>query len=167
MPRLAVKQLVHAFVISQLDYGNSLLAGLPDVRLDGLRRVQNSAARLITGARKFESITPHLRSLHWLPIRQRIDFKIAVLVHRCLHGSAPSYLAELIIPYCPPRALRSASLYQLYVPASRLKSYGNRAFSVFAPRLWNSLPLSIRSAQSLGQFRSLLKTHLFSTAFSN
>lgn len=167
LPRLAVKQLVHAFVISQLDYGNSLLAGLPDVRLDGLRRVQNSAARLITGARKFESITPHLRSLHWLPIRQRIDFKIAVLVHRCLHGSAPSYLAELIIPYCPPRALRSASLYQLSVPASRLKSYGNRAFSVFAPRLWNSLPLSIRSAQSLGQFRSLLKTHLFSTAFSN
>lgn len=167
LPTPAVKQLIHAFVISQLDYGNALLAALPDARLEPLQRVQNSAARLITGSRKTDHISPHLRALHWLPIRRRVDYKIAVLTFRCLHQSAPSYLSDLVHPYCPSRSLRSESLHQLVVPSSRLKSFGDRSFSVFAPRLWNTLPLNIRSAQSLSQSKSLLKTYLFRLSYGN
>jgi hypothetical protein len=81
---------VRALVISQLDYGNSLLVGFPNSQLERLQRVQNSAARFISGARRFDDITPILRSLHWLPIKQRIIFKMAVFVFRCLIGFAPS-----------------------------------------------------------------------------
>jgi hypothetical protein len=80
LSRSALCQFVHALVLSQLDYGNCLLVGLPATSLVRLQRVQNSAARLISGVRLRESITPTLRSLHWLPIYQRIEFKIAVLV---------------------------------------------------------------------------------------
>jgi hypothetical protein len=161
----ATAQLIHAFVASQLDYGNALLVGLPSAQLDRLQRVQNAAARLITGAKRRDSITPHLRSLHWLPIKQRIDFKIAVLVYKCLTGCAPKYLSEHIIPYCPDRDLRSSSLFKVVLPPSRTVTYGDRSFSVAGPSVWNALPLDVRSAQSFTQFKSRLKTHLFIGAF--
>ena len=162
----AIRQLVHAFVTSQLDYGNSLLAGLPAVRLDRLQRVQNAAARLITGSRKFDPITSHLVGLHWLPVRQRIEFKIAMLTFRSLDGSAPKYLSDLIEVYRPARALRSSNSLDLVVPPTRLKAYGDRSFKKMAPLVWNSLPLSVRRSKSLSEFRSALKTHLFRTAYS-
>jgi len=107
---------VRAFVISQLDYGNSLLVGLPNSQLERLQRVQNSAARLISGARRFDHITPILRTLHWLPIKQRIIFKIAVLVFRCLIGVAPQYLIDAIEIRRPCRELRSSSQLLLHSP---------------------------------------------------
>ena len=162
----AIRQLVHAFVTAQLDYGNSLLAGLPAVRLDRLQRVQNAAARLITGSRKFDPITSHLVGLHWLPVRQRIEFKIAMLTFRSLDGSAPKYLSDLIEVYRPARALRSSNSLDLVVPPTRLKAYGDRSFKKMAPLVWNSLPLSVRRSKSLSEFRSALKTHLFRTAYS-
>ena len=85
----SVVHLIHAFVTSLLDYGNSLLTGLPGVRLDRLQLVQNAAVRLICGVKRYESIRPHMRRLHWLRIRQRIQYKIASLVYRCVHGLAP------------------------------------------------------------------------------
>jgi hypothetical protein len=150
----AVRQLVHAFVTSQLDYGNSLLAGLPEFRLDRLQRVQNAAARMITGSRKFDPITPHLVTLHWLPVRQRIEFKIAMLTFRSLDGSAPRYLSDLINLYHPTRTLRSSNSLDLIVPKTRLKTYGDRSFEKMAPLVWNSLPQSVRRTKSLSEFRS-------------
>ena len=84
----ALKTLVHAFISSRLDYCNSLLSGITDSLLDKLQSVQNAAARLITGTCKFDHITPVLSELHWLPVRQRITFKVALLVYKCLHGLA-------------------------------------------------------------------------------
>ena len=84
----AAKTLVNAFVGSRLDYCNSLLAGATGILLTKLQSIQNAAARLITRTRKFDSITPVLRDLHWLPIRRRIEFKIATLVYKCLNGLA-------------------------------------------------------------------------------
>jgi len=83
-------QLIHAFVASQLDYGYALLIGLPGAQLDRLQRVQNAATRLFIGAKRRDSITPYLRSLHWLPVKQRTDFTIAVLVYKCLTQSTYS-----------------------------------------------------------------------------
>jgi len=90
----ATKTLVHAFVSSRLDYCNYLLYGVSDGLLEKLQAVQNSAARVVTGTRKFDHITLVLRDLNWLPIRQRILFKLAMIVFKCLHGHALSYLAD-------------------------------------------------------------------------
>jgi hypothetical protein len=113
---------VRAFVISQLDYGIFLLVGLPNLELERLQRVQNSAARLISGAHHFDHITPILRNLHWLPIKQRIKFKIAVLVFRCLIGVVPQYLIDAIAIRRLCREFRSSFQLLLHSPHSRTKT---------------------------------------------
>jgi len=91
---VAVKMLVHAFISSRLNYCNQLFVGVSGQLLDKLQSIHNTAARLVTGARKFDRVTPVTRQLHWLPVRQRLQFKTAVLVFKCIHGQAPVYLSE-------------------------------------------------------------------------
>jgi hypothetical protein len=90
----AAKTLVYAFVGRRIDNCNSLLSGISDGLIRRLQLVHNAAARLVTGLRKFDPITPTLRDLHWLPVRQRINYKITLLVYKCLNGLAPSYPAN-------------------------------------------------------------------------
>uniref|UniRef100_A0A3Q3F3D0 Reverse transcriptase domain-containing protein n=1 Tax=Labrus bergylta TaxID=56723 RepID=A0A3Q3F3D0_9LABR len=101
------EKLVHEFVTSRLDYYNSLLSGCYGGSLKTLQLAQNAAARVLTRTRKRDHITPVLTSLHWLPIQSRIEFKILLLTYKALNGQAPSYLKELLVPYCPSRTLRS------------------------------------------------------------
>ena len=109
-----------------------------------------------------------LASLHWLPVKFRIDFKILLTAFKSVNGLAPSYLAELVQRHNPTRVLRSADLSLLTPTATaQLKTRGDRAFAVAAPRLWNDLPLHVRSAQSIQVFKSLLKTHFFNLAFNH
>ena len=159
------KTLVHAFISSRLDYCNSLLFDIGEGLLNKLQHIQNSAARLVTGTRKFEHITPVLCALHWLPIRQRIRFKIATFVYKCLHGLAPSYLADdciLISSMIGRQQLRSASSQLLFIPRTRTANLGPRAFGVSGPTVWNSLPAALHDpGLSIGAFRKRLKTYLF------
>ena len=157
---------IHAFISSRLDYCNSLYVGIDQSSLRRLQLVQNAAARLLTNTKKREHITPVLVSLHWLPVHFRVNFKVLLFVFKSLHGLAPPYLAELVEPYIPARALRSADMSLLRVRRTNLRSRGDRAFAAAAPKLWNDLPFPIRNAQSIGAFKSLLKTHLFSLAFN-
>ncbi len=106
-----------------------------------------------------------LRSLHWLPVRYHVDFKIIFLIFKSLNGLAPPYLSDLLTEHCPVVSLRSSNQRLLRVPKSKLKSRGDRAFSVAAPRLWNALPSSIRFAPSISVFKSRLKTYLFELAY--
>ena len=161
----AAASLIHAFITSKLDYGNSLLFGLPDTLLKRLQKVQNTAARILTRTKKYDHITHVLSELHWLPVEKRIHFKILVLTYKSLNKCAPEYLCELISAYTPPRTLRSSNSFLLKVPTTRLKSYGDRSFEFAAPTLWNTLPDKIKSASSLDIFKSQLKTHLFNNSY--
>ncbi len=152
-----MEKVVHAFVSSRLDYCNVLYLGLNQLSLSRLQLVQNSAARLLTGTKGREHITPVLIKLHWLPIRYRIHYKVLLYVFKAVHGLSPDYVTDLINVYQSSRSLRSNYQLLLMVPRSRLKCRGDRAFSVAAPRLWNALPLSIRSSPTLGVFQSALK----------
>jgi len=161
------QSLVASLVLPRLDYGNGTLAGLPAYQHRRLQSAMNAAARLIYRRRRSDHITPLLRDLHWLRPPERIDFKLAVTVYRCLHGLAPPYLADDIrrVADVGRRPLRSASSWTLVVPRTRLVTVGDRAFPVAGSRLWNSLPSDIQSAQSLSIFRKQLKTFLFSRSY--
>ena len=131
----SIKTLVHAFVTSRIDNCNALLYGLPSYLIQRLQYVLNSTARLISLSRKADHITTLLIDLHWLPVEQRINFKVLLFTYKIVNGLAPSYLNDLLVPYVRRRALRSADKFLLCQPSYRLKSYGFRAFSVCAPSL--------------------------------
>ena len=165
LTKKATQALVYAEVTSRLDFSNSLLLGIPKFSINRLQQVQNCAARLIMGTRKFDHISPVLKELHWLPIHLRLQFKVLVLVYRALHGMMPVYISDMLHPASHSRSLRSSERFLLKIPRSRLVSAGDRAFSCAAPALWNSLPENIKSADSILAFKRLLKTFFFSTHF--
>jgi len=117
--------------------------------------VLNAAARLIYHMRSADHITDALISLHWLRASQRIEYKVALLTYKVLHGSAPRYLGPLV-PVADlqrRRTLRSAGTNRLVVPSVRLSTVGSRAFWVAAPRIWAfQMPAETTSAQSLVSF---------------
>jgi len=140
----AMKTLVHAFVTSRVDYCNAVLAGSPKSTTDTLQRVLNAAARLVTNTRhKYDRGLSSLfhDQLHWLDVPERVEYKLAVMVRRCLENKAPKYLSV----HCTPvytavssRHLRSANQHQLTVPRCRRITFGRRAFSVAGPTVWNT-----------------------------
>jgi len=153
-----------------MDYGNATLTlvGVSSHLLSRLQSVMNAAGRLIFSSSKFQHITPLLRQLHWLKAPERIAFKYAVLVYKCLHGSAPAYLIDELCQVADVEArqrLRSSSSSSLIVNRTQLSTVGDRAFPVAVARVWNSLPDLVTSASSVAVFRSRLKTQLFDISY--
>ena len=143
-----------------------MLAGCPKSSLNSLQLIQNAAARVLTGIRKRDHVSPVLASLHWLPVKFRIEFKILHLAYKALNGLAPRYLQDLIARYAPNRALRSQSAGLLVVPRISKSRFGGRAFCYQAPLLWNQLPVWVQEADTTSIFKTKLKTFLFSKAYS-
>lgn len=166
LPKATMEMIIHTFISSRLDYCNSLFTCFNNVSLNRLQLVQNAAARLLTGTNRRAHITPILFTLHWLPVKFRINYKILVLTFRALHGQTPQYIADMLTPYSSFRTLRSSGQNLLIVPKTRLKTRGDRSFQAVAPKLWNALPLSLRVVDSVDSFKKQLKTLLFSQAFS-
>jgi len=134
-----------------------------DMYMARLQLVQNAAARLVTGTRHCDHITSVLRLLHWLPVRQRVDFKVATLVHRSLSGNSASYLADDYRLVADARERRPCSTESRTCVVTRTHStFGDRAFAAASPGLWNSLPPHLRDADlPYSRFRWSLKTFLF------
>ena len=153
MSQSNLKRIVNAFVISWIDYCNSILYGLPTVEREKLQRVQNIAARLITGSSRRDHITPVLKNL-------------LLLAYKILNGQSPSYLTSLISSYKPVRSLRSSDHLLLQVPNVMTATYGQRTFSYCAPKLWNSLPKSLKESETVTIFKKKLKTFIFRDYFN-
>ena len=113
-----------------------------------------------SSSRRAHHITPTLSALHWLPVKKRIEFKIAAITYKVLQNKQPSYLFEILEPYNPPRDLRSSNKVLLTKPLIK-SALGRRSFSYAAPHIWNMLPDHLRNATSLSSFTSKLKTHFF------
>ena len=161
------KRLASVFILSRIDYCNSSLAELPASSLAPLKRVINATARYVTDIGPHDHLTSVMRSLHWLPISQRVTYKLCALMHASTYGNAPAYISELVTPVSSlsgRATLRSASSGLYDVPKTK-SSFGDRAFSIAGPRAWNSLPTDLRHTESWASFKRLLKTELFRRAY--
>ena len=136
---------------------------MPNSSLSRLQRFQNHAARVVFNKHKYgRATTPLLKILHWLPIEKRITYKVACLVFKCFNDTAPSYLSRHVIPYKQERyGLRSQNDPTKLVEKRTRTTFGDRSFSSFGPRIWNSLPRDLRESGTLESFKAKLKTFLF------
>ena len=151
----ATECLVHSLITSHLDYVNSVMYGMPQFLFDKLQRLQNNAARLVLGLRKYDRISQSLRDLHWLPVRERVQFKILLLIFKVLQNKAPVYLTDLIVRSNSTYSLPSRNSLTLDVPRSHNK-LNDRAFAVAGPTRWNSLPHQLRRITSENEFKSAI-----------
>ncbi len=133
------EQLVHAFMTSRLDYCNALLGGCPASSINKLQIVQNAAARVFTGSRKYDHITPILHSLHWQPI----SYKIWLITYKALNDLAPAYLTNLLSRYNPTRSLRSHNSGLLVVPRIAKSTKGGRTFHFWLPNSGIALMITL------------------------
>ena len=162
----ACHHVVRGLVLSRLDYANSLLVGARQADINRLQRLQNKAARLVMACGRDQPSSDLLADLHWLPVRQRISYKLLLYVFKSLSGQAPVYMSALIQLLNSPsnerrHRLRSSSDQTRLIVNRSKKRAGDNSFTVAAARLWNELPIHIREALSVSVFKQKLKTHLF------
>ena len=146
---------VSALVFSNIDYCNSLYFGIHATLLMKLQYVQNSAARLIRKRNHFYGSTDEvIRHCHWLRVKKRIIFKICLIVWKCLNGTAPDCLSNMLKRVS---STRTSKLMQLQYSST----FGDRCFARVGPKLWNLLPANVRGETEVKKFKTLLKTFLF------
>ena len=148
-----IRTIVQALIVSKIDNCNSLLYGVSEYEISRLQKLQNSCARLIFGKKKYESVSELLSKLHWLPIKQRIYFKILLLVFKFFKEKTPTYINECL-------HVIDSDNFTLEIPRTKTP-YGDRAFQNCAPKLWEALPFNIKCIATIESFKKHLKHHLF------
>ena len=150
----SASQLIHALISSRIDYCNSILYGMSDSVISDLQHIQNTAARILAKCgNSFIHSKIILKKLHWLPIKQRIVYKILITTYKAYHSIAPKYICDLITRREYKRELRTNDQMNIVVPFVKRKHFGEHSFSYAAPREWNKLELSIRKSESLESFK--------------
>lgn len=157
IPLETANNIATAFVHSRLDYANSLLYNTTNCNIKKLQRVQNTLARVVTQSPSRSHSAPMLKTLHWLPVKYRIEYKIAAITHTTLNTSQPAYLTNLLTKYSSERSQRPRYINTLVTPRTHLK-FSDKSFSVAAPKTWNSFPTEIRTITSTPTFKTKLKT---------
>ena len=159
------KTLMQALVLIKLDYCNCLLIGTSEYNLDKLQRIQNMACQVINNLKKYDSITNHLQDLHWLRIHERISYMILVMVFKCKHKLSPTYLKD-IITFEHNKSLRSTTNNDIPVVKCSTALAHKSSFKSVGPRLCNKLPNNIKAINTLSDFKTQLKTHLFCLSYN-
>lgn len=169
LDKKSLSTLIHSLISSRVDYCNSLFLSLPKGQLKKLQQVLNRAARLILNVHPWHHITPSLIHLHWLPLKARIEFKICLTVFKILKFGQPVYLRCLLVPFNNQSEMclrHSDDPYRFLEPrAVGRSSFVERSFSYAAPRLYNKLPLELKCVESVGEFKSKLKTYFFQLSY--
>ena len=166
----ATATFVSAFILSRIDYCNSLLFGSTHDAKSHLQQIQNYAAEVILRLPKSSSITIHLKSLHWLPVKVRSTFKIVCLYYHCHYSTAASHVAD--VQHKKPlhtRITRTSSCTMPLPnrPAHSKATLGDRSFSFASSSVWNSIPNGVRCAPSLSSYKSRLKTYLYRSVYKD
>ena len=151
-------------------YGQTLLASLSlladswnysEANLSKLQAVQNFACRIVNGARKYDHVTPILKQLRWLPVRQQLFYRDAIMAFKCMTGRAPEYLSEKFIKRCEVTSRKTRNSQMLNIPLFRTSS-GQRTFYYRTVTLWNSLQQELKLCKSVSQFKCSLRRKLLS-----
>uniref|UniRef100_A0A803K113 Reverse transcriptase domain-containing protein n=1 Tax=Xenopus tropicalis TaxID=8364 RepID=A0A803K113_XENTR len=157
---VTARLLMYALILSLLDYCNLLLTGLPKSHLSPLQSILNTAATILLLSSRRVQALPLLKSLSWLPIKQRIFYKLLLLTFKALHASAPHYISSLVSPYVPGRLLRSSQSNRLVEPPTTTSVSRLKPFCLAAPYIGNALPDFLRRESSLSLFKTKLKDSL-------
>ena len=161
---------VSAFALSRIDNCNSLLFGCTHDVTSHLQRIQNYAARVILRLPKSSSLSTHLKSLHWLPVKVRSTNKIACLCYHCHSSTAPSFVADMLHKKPSHNRNTRSSLYTMPLlnrPAHSKATLGDHSFSFASSSVWNSVPNDVICAPSLSSLKSRLKTYLFRSVYKD
>ena len=160
------KILVQALILSKLDYCNSLLLGTPKYNIAKLQRIQNMSCRMIYQLPEYSTINTYLAQHHWFKIQERINFKLATIMYKCINNIALAYLLEMVISQLPhTRRLRSTHRGLLYTTKSRTEFVHSGSFKSMGPCIWNTLPANIKNSNNIDIFKTRLKTHLFRISY--
>ena len=158
--------VLQALALSRIDYCNSLLMGWAKYQIDKLQRIQNMACRVICSVRKFDSISHHLKDLHWPCVHEQIAYKICILMFKCFRDIAPKYLTELVkFDTNHNRNLWSKVKFLAQVPRCNNIQTSMSAFSIIGPKLWNCLPVTLKVKENIKDFKVALKTHLYKESY--
>ena len=170
MTSTATATLVSAFALSRIDYCSSLLFDSTHDMAFHLQWIQNYAARVILRLPKSSSITIHLKSLHWLPVKVRSTYRIACLFYNCHSSTAQSYVADVLHRKPPDTRNTRSSSYTMSLinrPAHNKATLVDRSFYFASSSVWNSIPYDVRCDPSLSSFKSRLMTCLLCSVYKD
>ena len=148
--------IINSLVFSKLFYCSNVWSNTTERNLDKLQAVQNFACRIISGARKFDHITPILKRLQWLPVRDQLYYRQVIMCFKCMTGSAPGYLTEQFIKRSNVSKRSTRNAQALDIPLFRSAS-GQKTFYYQVVSLWNSLTPKLKLCQSQREFKQSLK----------
>ena len=161
-----LKFIISSLVISKLFYCSSTWSNTSSTNISKLQEVQNFACRIITNTRKFDHITPALRQISWLPVKEQLLLRDSIMTYKCLNSLVPQYLSEKFSKRSSIHSRLTRNQDTLQIPLYRTAT-GQRSFHYRAVNLWNGLDENIKEARSLRHFKKLLKNNLLNNFINN